>query len=139
MSVMCSSPSMPPRSTNAPKSAMFLTVPVRAALLDLAHQLGLRLGPLLSISLRRLMTMLRRSVSILRISASTSWPMNSPMSCRTADVDLRGGQEDRHADIDEQAALDLQIRRPMRLRRLHQRRQCCGSACDLPCVCFVPQ
>jgi hypothetical protein len=28
MSVMCSRPSMPPRSMNAPKSAMFLTVPL---------------------------------------------------------------------------------------------------------------
>src|SRR5690606_26246209 len=26
---------------------------------------------------------------------------------RAADVDLRGGEEDRHADVDEQAALDL--------------------------------
>ena len=26
---------------------------------------------------------------------------------RTADVDLRGGQEDRHADVHEEAALDL--------------------------------
>jgi hypothetical protein len=31
MSVMCSRPSMPPRSTNAPKSAMFLTVPLIAS------------------------------------------------------------------------------------------------------------
>ncbi len=29
MSVMCSRPSMPPRSTKTPKSAMFLTTPVR--------------------------------------------------------------------------------------------------------------
>ena len=29
MSVMCSRPSMPPRSTKAPKSAMFLTTPLR--------------------------------------------------------------------------------------------------------------
>src|SRR6478735_1554293 len=29
MSVMCRRPSMPPRSTNAPKSAMFFTTPLR--------------------------------------------------------------------------------------------------------------
>jgi hypothetical protein len=44
MSVMCSRPSMPPRSTNAPKSAMFLTVPLTmSALLDLLEQALLRL------------------------------------------------------------------------------------------------
>ena len=39
MSVMCSRPSMPSRSTNAPKSVMFLTMPLRmSAGLDLRKQ-----------------------------------------------------------------------------------------------------
>jgi hypothetical protein len=33
--------------------------------------------------------------------------MKSPMSPRAADVDLAGRQEHRHADVDQQAALDL--------------------------------
>jgi hypothetical protein len=60
-----------------------------------------------SMSLRREMTMLRRSLSILRILASIVWPMYSPTSAGAADVDLRRGQEHGHADVDQQAALDL--------------------------------
>ena len=73
---------MPPRSTNAPKSAMFLTMPLRIWPTSMFVEqllLGLvRAAP--RCSLRRQMTMLRRSSSILRILASISWPMNSPMS-----------------------------------------------------------
>jgi aminoglycoside phosphotransferase (APT) family kinase protein len=53
------------------------------------------------------MTMLRRSSSILRILHSISRPMKSPMSPGRRMSTWRGGQEDRHADVDEQAALDL--------------------------------
>jgi hypothetical protein len=38
MSVMCSRPSMPPRSTNAPKSAMFLTTPLRVWPISISSQ-----------------------------------------------------------------------------------------------------
>ena len=109
MSVMCSRPSMPPRSTKAPNSAMFLTMPLRTlARLRSRPAVGPSSRPArASISLRRLTTMLRRASSILRI-------MHSMVSAdvvadvgRAADVDLAGRQEDVHADVDQQAALDL--------------------------------
>ena len=51
--------------------------------------------------------MLRRSSSILRMTASMSRPIQSRDFAGPADVHLRGGEEHRHADVHEQAALDL--------------------------------
>ena len=51
--------------------------------------------------------MLRRSSSILRMTASIVRPIQSRDFAGPADIDLRRGEEDRHADVDQQAALDL--------------------------------
>ena len=105
---MCSRPSMPPRSMNAPKSAMFLTVPLRIwPTLRPSSVFFFSSSRCCSIILRREMTMLRRSSSILRMTASILRPIQSRDFAGAADVDLRGGEEDRHADVDQQAALDL--------------------------------
>ena len=108
MSVMCSRPSMPPRSTNAPKSAMFLTVPLRTwPDLDLLEQL--------------LLLLLARDLDQLAAADDDVAPALVDLEDhaldvlidvvgdvgRAADVDLAGGQEDVDADVDQQAALDL--------------------------------
>ena len=81
MSVMWSRPSMPPRSTKAPKSAMFLTVPeTMSPSLRVSRSRFLACSRSVSMSLRREMTMFLRSRSILRISARTLRPMKSPTS-----------------------------------------------------------
>jgi len=81
MSVMCSSPSMPPRSTNAPKSAMFLTTPLRSCPTSTsASSFSLASARRSSISRRRETTMLRAPTSILRIFASIFRPTYSPTS-----------------------------------------------------------
>ena len=100
---------MPPRSTNAPKSAMFLTTPLRIwPDFDLGEQLASSAASRWSsISLRRLTTMLRRASSILRIMHSIVLADVVADVGRPADVDLAGRQEDVDADVDEQAALDL--------------------------------
>jgi hypothetical protein len=95
MSVMCSRPSMPPRSTNAPKSAMFLTVPlIDVAFVDLGHQLvASGLGALFSMSLRRLMTMLRRScVDLEDLRRDLAADVLADVA-RAADVDLEAGRK----------------------------------------------
>ena len=73
---------MPPRSTKAPKSAMFLTVPLRSSpsvISDInASFILLRSS---SISLRRETTILRRDSSILRITHWIFCPTKAPMSC----------------------------------------------------------
>ncbi len=67
---------MPPRSTNAPKSAMFLTVPLTIMpSLRVSMSRFLALSRSSSMSLRRLMTMFLRSVSILSTLARMSRPM----------------------------------------------------------------
>ena len=110
MSVMCSRPSMPPRSTNAPKSAMFLTMPLRVwPILDFRRRASALASPRSSsMSLRRLMTMLRRSRSILRIFG-VDRRGRCTRRCRPGRrmSTWRGRQEDRHADVHQQAALDL--------------------------------
>ena len=82
MSVMCSRPSMPPRSTNAPKSAMFLTMPLRIWPSWISvSRISFCFSRSSSSSLRREMTMFMRSASILMIRARIGLPMKSPMSC----------------------------------------------------------
>ena len=99
---------MPPRSTKAPKSAMFLTTPLRSwpisSSLSSSDFFSLRLGfdqaatadddvaagvvDLQDHALDRLADVLANVV-------------------RTANVDLAGRQEDIHADVDQQTAFDL--------------------------------
>ena len=81
---------MPPRSTNAPKSAMFLTTPLRIwPSLIVGEQVApSRVSRSSSMSLRREMTMFMRASSILMMRASISLPMNSPMSPVRRIVDL---------------------------------------------------
>ncbi len=72
---------MPPRSTNAPKSAMFLTTPLRTWPGWISpRRCFFSSSRCSSMSLRREMTMFIRGSSILMIRASMSLPMNSPMS-----------------------------------------------------------
>ena len=82
MSVMCRRPSMPPRSTNAPNSAMFLTIPSAAlANLKLGKQLGLLFGPLGPRSTHG--GSQRCCGELRRFSSTRHWivlPMKSPMS-----------------------------------------------------------
>ena len=105
MSVMCSSPSMPPRSMNAPKSAIFFTVPVTSepisSFLSVSAFCSSRCT---SISLRREMTMFPPLLVDLEdhrvdVAADPVADLAGP-----ADVDLAGGQEHRHADVHQQAA-----------------------------------
>src|SRR5882762_7040033 len=78
MSVMCSSPSTPPRSMKAPKSVMFLTTPFRTWLTDSSFirtsRLVLRSA---SSSTRRDTTMLRRRLFSLMILNSKLCPSSS--------------------------------------------------------------
>ncbi len=99
---------MPPRSTKAPKSAMFLTVPLRTwPTADLLEQL--------------LLLRLARDLDQLAAADDDVAPALVDLEDhaldvlidvigdvgRAADVDLAGRQEDIDADIDQQAALDL--------------------------------
>ena len=64
---------MPPRSTKAPKSARFFTVPVRTWPTAIsARRFSRRATRSASIRLRRERTMFRRSSSIERITQRTS-------------------------------------------------------------------
>ena len=108
MSVMCSRPSMPPRSTNAPNSAMFLTMPLRRwPTSSSARSWAFFSARSASISARRLTTMFRRASSIF---STRHWMVSPDVVAdvgRAADVDLAGRQEHVHADVDQQPALDL--------------------------------
>ena len=99
---------MPPRSTNAPKSAMFLTTPLRSwptsSCLSSSAFFSARSA---SIRLRRLTTMLRRASSILSTRHSIVFADVVADVVRPADIDLAGRQEHVDADVDQQAALDL--------------------------------
>ncbi len=93
---------------NAPKSVMFLTWPSRRS-------------PTCSSLTRFSRLRLRSSSRTLRRADHDVLPLGVDLDDlglddladvladvrRAAQVDLRGGQEDRHADVDEQAALDL--------------------------------
>ena len=108
MSVMCSRPSMPPRSTNAPKSAMFLTTPLRSwPTSSSLEQLGLLFGPLgLDQAAAADDDVAPRFVDLEHDALDRSADVFADVG-RPADVDLAGRQEDVDADIDQQAALDL--------------------------------
>ncbi len=81
MSVMWSSPSMPPRSTNAPKSTMFLTLPGRIwPGSRSSNRRTFMMSRSASRCWRRETTMLRRSSSILRILQVSRRPMKSAIS-----------------------------------------------------------
>ena len=108
MSVMWSRPSMPPRSMNAPNSVMFLTTPRRTSPRWMLPSRSFFILSRSSSSIfLRESTMLRRSSSILMILHSRSRPIQSPGSpTRRTSIWLRR-QEHMHADVDQQAALDL--------------------------------
>ena len=108
MSVMCNRPSMPPRSTKAPNSAMFLTMPLRRwPDFQLGQQLGLLFRPL------RLDQRPAADDDVSpRLVDLQHQALDRPADVvadvgRAADVDLAGRQEDVHADVDQQPALDL--------------------------------
>ena len=75
---MCSRPSMPPRSTKAPKSVMFLTTPVRTWPFS-SSEMRVRFFSSRSCSstMRRLTTTLRRRLFFLMIRHSISSPIMS--------------------------------------------------------------
>src|SRR5215475_8609262 len=98
MSVTCSRPSMPPRSTNAPYSVMFLTVPSRmtpsSSTLSVSLLSAVRSR---SSTERRETTTLPRERLNLRIAKRPRGPH----------VGVRAGEERGHADVDLEPALHL--------------------------------
>ena len=108
MSVMCSRPSMPPRSTNAPNSAMFLTMPLRSwPTSSVLQQLGLLFGPLVFDQRAAADDDVAPGFVDLEHQALDRAADVVADVGRAADVDLAGRQEDVDADVDQQAALDL--------------------------------
>ena len=108
MSVMCSRPSMPPRSTKAPNSAMFLTTPLRiwpgsiSASSLLLHLVALVLDQLAAADDDVAAGLVDLEDLALDGLADVVADVRRP-----ADVHLAGRQEDVDADVDQQAALDL--------------------------------
>ena len=99
---------MPPRSTNAPNSAMFLTMPLRRwPTSSSAEQLGLLLRPL-GLDQRPAADddVPPRLVDLQHEALDGPADVVADVG-RAADVDLAGRQEHVHADIDQQPALDL--------------------------------
>ena len=85
MSVMCSRPSRPSRSTNTPKSVMFFTRPMRRWPLVMEASSSRFLSAWRSsISSRRETMMLRRSGLILMTLNSNVWLMYGSTSCTGA-------------------------------------------------------
>ena len=97
---------MPPRSTKAPKWAIFLTMPLRIWPGSIsASELLLHLLALVLDQLAAAMTMLRRAWSIRRLAFGSCRCIGRGRpagGCRPG-----GGEEDVDADVDEQPALDL--------------------------------
>ncbi len=108
MSVMCSRPSMPPRSTNAPNSAMFLTTPLRSwPTSSVFEQLLLLLGPLVFDQRAAADDDVAAGFVDLEHEALDRAADVIADVGRPADIDLAGRQEHVDADVDQQAALDL--------------------------------
>ncbi len=99
---------MPPRSMNAPKSAMFLTVPLRTWPISRPSSVfRLQLFALLFDHLAAGdddVAALFVDLENHRVDVAAD-----PVAdfAGPADVHLAGGKEDRHADVHQQAALDL--------------------------------
>ena len=109
MSVTCSRPSMPPRSTKAPYSVMFLTTPSMtwpsSRFATISERCSARLS---SSTVRRETTMLPRRRSILRIWNGCGMCISGVDVAHRADVDLAARQEGHGAvEVDGEAALDL--------------------------------
>ncbi len=99
---------MPPRSTNAPNSAMFLTVPLTdLADLELRQQLGLFLGPF-GLDQRPAADddIAARLVDLQHHALDRAIDVIADIR-RTANVHLAGGQKHVDADVDQQTTLDL--------------------------------
>ena len=99
---------MPPRSMNAPKSAMFLTVPLMTcADREAVERLALQLFALLLDHLAAGdddVAPLFVDLENDRVDRAAD-PIGN--FAGPADIHLAGGEEDRHADVHQQAALDL--------------------------------
>ncbi len=108
MSVMCSRPSMPPRSTNAPNSAMFLTTPLRSwPTSSCLSSCALLFGPLgFDRGAAADDDIAARFVDLEHDALDGAADVVADVG-RPADIDLAGGQEHVDADVDQQAALDL--------------------------------
>ena len=104
---MCTRPSMPPRSTKAPKSTMEETVPLRRMPFESFERISARsfLRPSSSSTRRDSTTLLRlRSISMTRASISVPRYMSRSFTRRRSTSDA--GQEAAQADVQDQAALD---------------------------------
>ena len=104
MSVMCNRPSMPPRSTNAPNSAMFLTTPLRSwPTSSVLSSLGLLLGPF-GLDQRPAADddVAPRFVDLEHDALNRAADVIADIG-RTANIDLAGRQKHVDADIDQQA------------------------------------
>ncbi len=107
MSVMCSRPSMPLRSMNAPKSVMFLTVPLRMSPGVISRQqLRAAVGALLLDQFAaRQNDVLPLLVDLDDLEIVGVADERGEVLGR-GDVDLRRRQKRLHADVDQQPALD---------------------------------
>ena len=109
MSVTCSRPSMPPRSTKAPYSVMFLTTPSTIWPSERRCTSSERCSASVSSSTeRRETTMLPRRLSILRMRKGCGSLHQRADVAHRAHVDLAARQEGHGAvEIDGEAALHL--------------------------------
>ena len=99
---------MPPRSTKAPKSAMFLTTPLRTWPGSIsASSFFFMLVALVLDQLAAADDDVAAGLVDLEDLALDGLADVVADVGRPADVDLAGGQEDVDADVDQQAALDL--------------------------------
>ena len=107
MSVMWSRPSMPLRSMNAPKSVMFLTVPLRMSPGVISRQ---QLAALVVALLLDQFAAGEDDVLALLVDLDDFEFVGVADELRQVlrrdDVDLRGGQKRLDADVDQQAAFD---------------------------------
>ncbi len=107
MSVMWSRPSRPLRSTKAPKSVRFLTVPLR---ISPGHHFREQLGATLVAFLLDQLPARQHDVLPFLVDLDDLEPVHVAQKtgeiARRNDVDLRGRQEGLDTDVDEQAAFD---------------------------------
>ena len=108
MSVMCSSPSMPPRSTKAPKSAMFLTTPLRSWPTSSSFSSCFAIFLTLLFDQRSAADddVAARFVDLQHFALDVAADVVADV-VRTTNVDLAGRQKDVDADVDQQATFDL--------------------------------
>ena len=104
---MWSRPSRPPRSTKAPYSVMFFTVPIRTLPSSRVSRVWVFFSAFSSSrTALRDSTMLPRFLLTLMTRMRSSWPRKAVQVPHRAHVDLAAGQEGSHADVHGEAALD---------------------------------